>query len=777
MVTGWNVRAEEVFGVSTDEAVGKPVEVLSADARVALQGAEQDTKSGQSRRALEVEAVARDGGAVRMEAICAPVRDPSGRGVGVSTVLREVSQVDWLSREVKRLSGELAAVNAVSSAVAHSLELSHILREALQGALRVTQAPVGWLALLNEQAGVVQITEQVGLSAPSLAALDDARLGVGFNGVVAQSGQPLLASRQAQAAGDALCLPEHSSQLGIPLLAKGKVLGVLGLAQTAADAAFTQDQVRTLTAAGGQVAVAVENARLFATYQRQAELLSALWETSKAMSSTLDRATVFYTLARNVCRILGCPRATAYAISDDGQWLTLEAEHRAPETPATHAPQPVPVSSLPLAVSALEKKQPVLLSALPNHHLTQQETELLVSHGVQCFLGLPLIYEGRPRGYLLVTDDQRARRFPPHEVSACQSMAEQATIALENARLFERTVQQANQSASLFQVAQSLTSTLHLREILHLIVRQAAALLQVDRCSLFTYDEEQDQIVGQVGYGLGEHQVEQVVISSPIPLVAAQAATTRQPVATHQSTYTHDLTQAYVEQLGLQIDLCVPLVAKEKVIGFIFLDDSREDRVFSQEQLGLAVAFANEAAVAMENARLYEEVNRLAITDHLTGLANRGRFDQLLNAEVERALRYRRALSLLYMDLDDFKRVNDTLGHPAGDQVLRRTAGVLRESVREVDNVGRYGGEEFVVLLPEAEVGQAMAVAQRIRRAIEETFATLPGFQEVPLTTSIGVASLPDHATDAHALVTAADDALLMAKRSGKNCVVVAPRP
>jgi diguanylate cyclase (GGDEF)-like protein len=192
---------------------------------------------------------------------------------------------------------------------------------------------------------------------------------------------------------------------------------------------------------------------------------------------------------------------------------------------------------------------------------------------------------------------------------------------------------------------------------------------------------------------------------------------------------------------------------------------------FSPHSRDLATWLGSQAAVALENARLHRLVERQAVTDGLTDLANRRQFEEALAAEINRAERFGGTLALILADLDNFKQVNDRYGHQTGDEVLRRFADVLRETVRDVDVPARYGGEEFAVLLPQTDMEGAERLAERLRKAVaERPLTTRPGAL-VACTASFGVASFPDSSTPA-ALFAAADEALYRAKAAGKNRVV-----
>jgi diguanylate cyclase (GGDEF)-like protein len=196
-------------------------------------------------------------------------------------------------------------------------------------------------------------------------------------------------------------------------------------------------------------------------------------------------------------------------------------------------------------------------------------------------------------------------------------------------------------------------------------------------------------------------------------------------------------------------------------------------RGFDAETRKLAEWISAQATVALENARLHEEVRRQATTDELTGLVNRRRFLEALEAEVERARLLATPFAVVLADLDDFKRINDGHGHHAGDLALRSFGRLLSEQIRDFDVAGRLGGEEFAVLLPQTNVKEAMAVAARIRDALATASIDVGDGFAVRLTASLGVAD-SGSSTSTDELLRRADDALYSAKRAGKDRYVVA---
>jgi diguanylate cyclase (GGDEF)-like protein len=210
-------------------------------------------------------------------------------------------------------------------------------------------------------------------------------------------------------------------------------------------------------------------------------------------------------------------------------------------------------------------------------------------------------------------------------------------------------------------------------------------------------------------------------------------------------------------------------------LGARVLTIARRHSQFTCDEREIFAQMCVQAGIALENVELHDRLRRQAATDELTGLANHRRFQEQLAEHVERAGPNGPWLGLLLIDIDDFKAVNDTHGHQAGDLVLRDVARVLFDSVRGTDMPARYGGEELAVILPRTDAAGAAEVAGQIRRAIEEQVVVLPSGRAVSLTVSIGAAGIPASASNPTDLIAAADAALYRAKRAGKNRFASAP--
>ncbi len=216
--------------------------------------------------------------------------------------------------------------------------------------------------------------------------------------------------------------------------------------------------------------------------------------------------------------------------------------------------------------------------------------------------------------------------------------------------------------------------------------------------------------------------------------------------------------------------LLVPVVAEDNIVALMRMERSSKPS-FSTDELRFLEAVANQTALALEKAKLIAFLENLSITDELTGIANRRHFEWRLAEEVERARRYQYPLSALMLDLDHFKRVNDTYGHQIGDIVLQQIAQRLKRVLRRTDFLARYGGEEFVVLAPQTPADRALILAERLRQVIAESPISVSPDLQLRITISIGVAVFPEHAQNGNELVRAADEALYKAKQTGRNRV------
>jgi|GEM_PF-439923 len=346
----------------------------------------------------------------------------------------------------------------------------------------------------------------------------------------------------------------------------------------------------------------------------------------------------------------------------------------------------------------------------------------------------------------------------------------------------QREERKAREAMALMKGVQLITSSLNLKEVLNSIVNLSREFIQGSECNLMllTVHEELEIVAGtesfdeasaiqtKVGEGLpgwvAEHK-KALIVPLIVPDVLSDLRCSSQEIAR---------IHPFKSYLG------IPLEVREKVIGVLNVY-TRETQAFSEGEINLLQSFARQAAIAIENARLYEREQRnrqiqerLAITDGLTALYNHRHLQDFLTKEFERARRYARPLSFIMGDIDHFKSVNDTYGHEMGDLVLKEIAKLLILSVREVDLVARYGGEEFAIVLPETPIESASNTAERLRVRVEKNRIKTPkGNLQVTLSLGISCLNGLNYRTKDE-LIRAADEALYKAKKEGRNRIKLA---
>lgn len=328
---------------------------------------------------------------------------------------------------------------------------------------------------------------------------------------------------------------------------------------------------------------------------------------------------------------------------------------------------------------------------------------------------------------------------------------------------------------ALAEVGKTLTKSLRLDDATATVGRSIAQLLKPRDWSLLLVDEATQELYFAVAVGDASASLMQLRLKIGEG-IAGWVAQHRQallvPRVADDPRFSPRGDQASRFHTGSI--LCVPLICRDRVLGVIELvKDEADPQPYNTEHLELLVPMADFAAIAIDNARSFERVQELTILDEWTGLYNARFLHRFLEEESRRARRYRHELSVIFLDLDRFKQVNDTHGHDIGSSLLRHVGGVIKGCIRDTDRAIRYGGDEFVVVLPETPKKGALTLAERLRLGLADNPFTV-GEASVCVTASFGVASYPDDGSDGHAVLGAADRAMYDAKAHGRNAVKAA---
>jgi diguanylate cyclase (GGDEF)-like protein len=346
---------------------------------------------------------------------------------------------------------------------------------------------------------------------------------------------------------------------------------------------------------------------------------------------------------------------------------------------------------------------------------------------------------------------------------------------LGNVDLYQSLEQRVREFTAILEIGREIASTLEVERVLDLIIDRTLQLAGCETCSIMLLDDARTHLAIRKAVGLPE----EVVKSARIPVgqgiaggvAASGTALLLKDIETAGGQGVARKNRSHYRTRSL---LSVPLQYRGETIGVLNVNNKKGDELFTLGDLNLLTLFASQAAIALQNARLHSQLQQMAVTDGLTGLYNRAHFMRELEVEFRHSQVHGTNLTVLMCDVDHFKRVNDEHGHAAGDEVLRGVAEVLRSGVREGDIVGRYGGEEFVVLLRRAPMRIANMVAERLRERVAET-GFLGG--ELRVTVSLGVAGMANDVPRPDDLVARADAELYRAKNTGRNRVCAFASP
>lgn len=351
---------------------------------------------------------------------------------------------------------------------------------------------------------------------------------------------------------------------------------------------------------------------------------------------------------------------------------------------------------------------------------------------------------------------------------------EKQRLALENKQLLESLQEEKLRLESVLEIGKMMSAILNVDELVDFIVKKATEVLKAEKGSVMLVEKQSGNLAISGAKGLSEEIIRsaQLKMGEKIAGWVAERGEAllikdiETDVRTKRKKRTHYTSKSF---------LSIPLKHKNKVQGVVNIADKKQTSVniFNEDDLKFLSIIVNQAAVAMENARLYEEVSNLAITDALTNLFNHRYFQEYLTKEINRARRYQRPLTLVMFDIDNFKSYNDKYGHLMGDALLKEIARILKNNAREVDIVCRYGGEEFMIILPETEAQGAMAIAEKVRKSVESFSQTDRNIIALgKLTISGGVTAYEEKLTKEQ-LIQRADEALYQAKKEGKNKICV----
>ncbi len=412
---------------------------------------------------------------------------------------------------------------------------------------------------------------------------------------------------------------------------------------------------------------------------------------------------------------------------------------------------------------------------------------------IKSMMGAPIWMHGKPLGLILVQQCDNLRTWIDPELELIEAVARHVALAMEQANLYGTTRALAEQELLINHIVRAVRSSLDLNVILNTVTRELGEAINASYCQIVqprpegplyvSHEYYQDHLEPMKGLniygqnidftpGFKSNKLKSIVGIDLSDLdqnaTGESGGLNDAPLAVISDVATDERAQPFREFLaivGSKSFIAAPLLEDNRLLGVLIVHQCERARKWKQSEASLVAAIADQVAVAISHAQLFAQVKQQAITDGLTGLYNHVYLKNRLTQEMRRAQRKNVPLSLLMLDLDLLKQINDTYGHPVGDQAIRQVAWTLKNLLRSGDTAARYGGEEFAVILPETSLAEAAIIAERLCKQVNSN--VVPGLGHISI--SVGAAAFPDQAESEEELVEKADKALYVAKHSGRN--------
>ncbi len=697
----------------------------------------------------------------------------------LSTSMASVVLLGRARREIKRAR----ALRSVIKELTGTLDLTAVLADVVHLTRSLFEADKAGLWLVSGDERPFAVAAQHGLTQAFLDRVEGLRATDETIGLRAIRERRALVTQGADTDPDVGLLQEAYASEGIrtaclvPLYGGDENLGILGLYHSR-ERTWPEEEIALVQAFADQAAVAIQNARLYRSIADQAARMRSIQDLSARLNGLTDVRAIAEAIVAEAQPLADYHDIRIYSVD----WERHVCEPIAFTREMLDADPTDAESLLRVEIGegftgwAAEHGEPLLI----NDALEDERGKTIdgTDDVPESMLIVPMLYEGRALG-VIVLSQLGFNRFSTDDLQTMTIFAGYAAQAMANATSYRQLLAQstelerrADSQRKLLEINERLLSTLDEAGVLETIADGLQDVVAYDNLSVYRADLELRVMQPVLTRERHADEVSRYVIPFGRGLMG-WAIEHMQPILANDALSDPRALQIPGTPEDPEAVVVVPLLAEGEVLGALNVSRSGGPEVyFSPDDFELVQLFAAQASIALRNADAHHAVSQLADTDALTGLGNHGAFQRDLGRRVDEAQAAsdpdEHRFSVLMMDLDRFKAYNDRHGHPAGDALLHRTANAIYGAARTDDRVYRYGGDEFVLVLPGATAEQAARVGNRVRRAV----AALTDEEAAPVTITVGVAAYPGDATTRAGLITAADTALYYGKRSGEDRVV-----
>jgi diguanylate cyclase (GGDEF)-like protein/putative nucleotidyltransferase with HDIG domain len=672
-------------------------------------------------------------------------------------------------RRIERNMLALSNLNLATSSFVGG-EIQRMLSQALDRVLGVVRLPAGALFLHHGDPQGPTSVVAVGLNDEFCRVAQEEGLDDYLVGLVARLGG-LLGFRDLRDTSLAALEKEECirrfrqlalaqglrSVVVISLQAKEQAFGVL-LLGTPDNRRFTPAELRLLLALGHQIGMAVENSYLVQQTSRRSEELHVLNEIGRALSSTLIKEDLLRKVWEELRRLFDVENFYIGSLDPVRDEMHFDLEI----IDGMRMPKRSRPAGNHLTEYVIRTRQPVLIRDNFVAAVQKLGVEAIRSRG--CFCCVPLVAYDHAIGAMAVFSDHE-HAFDEGHLELLRVLASEASIAIENARLFNEERTKARHLALLNTISRNAIATLNPDEMLAKIVEQLETGLTHDHIGIGTLEYSTRELVIQAEGG-----ARRGALGQRIPLGAGlvgHVARSGQMAIYNAASPTDTALKPLLADSVAAIAL--PVFYAEQLHGILYVESAKAID-FTDEEVLLLRTLADLIAGALHNALSFQKAQEQAITDGLTGVKTHRFFMEALSGEWKRSTRAGRSFALVLMDLDRFKFVNDFYGHLEGDLVLQRVGQILESNCRRSDVVSRYGGDEFVILMPETNMEHARQLASKLRGWVSAD----PLLREKNISASFGIACYPLHGSTPQELIQVADASMYLSKHQGGNAVSTA---
>lgn len=548
--------------------------------------------------------------------------------------------------------------------------------------------------------------------------------------------------------------------LGIPLITEKRKLGaiLLGFDQTHN---FSQDEISLAQQSAFLISMALSKQMALEEAEKFAQEVEMLRNSGMIVASTLEPELAIDRILDQLEKVVPFDRASVQLLTEGG--LEIKAVKGGLEPDLIGKQITIPGDNPNTLV--MQHQQPLSFEDV-QESFGQDQT--ILKTPVHSWLGTPLLVHDQILGMIALEKSEK-NFYTNNHVKLASAFADQVSISLHNAQLFKNEQHRALELDALRDTLFDVSNELELSQLLPAILRRAISLLNANAGELALYDSDKQELKVVASQSVGKDVTG--ITLAPGEGLFGKVAETLQPIIV-QDYLQWDKRLLHYEGQVVRAVIANPLMSGKRLLGVIGIARTISTLPFTEKDQNLLSLFGQQAAIAIKNAELFNEVETLTKIDVLTGAYNRRGFNELCQRELVRTKRSNQSQTMLMIDIDYFKSVNDRYGHPFGDQILCMLSNELQDNLRETDILCRYGGEEFAILLPETNIETAKNIAERLRIKIANKAFTV-NKTTLNITISIGISWMTGDQAELYYLLDRADEAMYLAKRSGRNMVCV----